>query len=176
LILSDINMPGMSGLECGRAAGGADRAHGWSATANSSRSSTSRLSKRRQPAARSSGRTCLPFYRKLSQQIRGGSQQLDTENPARDKPNIMVFVSHTPEIERKDLRATIAGLPLPDGKALFMLGKKMQGQVCGAARRIDLFLWIDATARTCQHLTAADAKHRATALGLFGLPERAVAG
>jgi large subunit ribosomal protein L30 len=113
----------------------------------------------------------LPFYRKLGQQIRGGSQQLDAENPAHDKPNIMVFVSHTPEIERKDLRATIAGLPLPDGKALFMLGKKMQGQVCGAARRIDLFLWIDATARTCQHLTAADAKHRATALGLFGLPE-----
>jgi hypothetical protein len=61
--------------------------------------------------------------------------------------------------------------PLPDGKPLFMLGKKLQGQVCDAARRIDLFLWIDATAGTCHHLTAADAKRRATALGLFGLPE-----
>jgi hypothetical protein len=77
----------------------------------------------------------------------------------------MVFVSHTPEIERKDLIATIAGLPLPDGKPLFMLGRKMQGQVCEAARKIDVFLWIDATTGTCLHLTAADAKHRATALG-----------
>jgi ribosomal protein L30 len=113
----------------------------------------------------------VPFYRKLGQHIRGASQQLDAENPAHDKPNIMVFVCHTPEIERKDLRATIAGLPLSTGRALFMLGKKMQGQVCEAARKVDLFLWIDATARTCQHLTTADAKHRATALGLFGLPE-----
>lgn len=52
-----------------------------------------------------------------------------------------------------------------------MLGRKMQGQVCEAARKIDLFLWIDATTGTCRHLTTADAKHRATALGLFGLPE-----
>jgi hypothetical protein len=113
----------------------------------------------------------VPFYRKLGQHIRGASQQLDAENPAHDKPNIMVFVSHAPEVERKDLKATIAGLPLSNGEALFMLGKKMQGQVCEAARKIDLFLWIDATTRTCQHLTATEAKHRATALGLFGLPE-----
>jgi ribosomal protein L30 len=113
----------------------------------------------------------LPFYRKLGQHIRGAVEQLDAENLAHDKPNVMVFVSHTPEIERKDLVATIAGLPLADGKRLFMLGRKMQGQVCGAARKIDLFLWIDATTGTCQHLTVADAEHRATALGLFGLPE-----
>jgi hypothetical protein len=77
----------------------------------------------------------------------------------------MVFVSHTSEIERRDLIATIAGLPVSDGKRLFMLGNKMQGQVCDAARRIDLFLWIDATTGTCRNLTAADAKHCATALG-----------
>lgn len=63
------------------------------------------------------------------------------------------------------------GVPVPDGKRLFMLGKKMQRQVCEAARKIDVFLWVDATARTCQHLVAADAKHRATGLGLFGLAE-----
>lgn len=113
----------------------------------------------------------LPFYRKLGQNIRSAVEQLDAENPAHDKPNVMVFVSHTPEIERRDLIATIAGLPALDGKRVFMLGRKMQGQVCTAARRIDLILWIDATTGTCQHLTAADAKHRATALGLFGLPE-----
>jgi large subunit ribosomal protein L30 len=113
----------------------------------------------------------LPFYRKIGQNIRSAVQQLEAQNPEHDKPNVMVFVSHTPEIERKDLIATIAGLPLPDGKPLFMLGRKMQGQVCEAARKIDVFLWIDATTGTCLHLTAADAAHRAAALGLFGLPE-----
>ena len=113
----------------------------------------------------------LPFYRKLGQHVRGAVEQLRAENPTHDKPNVMVFVSHTPDIERKDLIATIAGLPLPDGKPLFMLGRKMQGQVCQAARKIDLFLWIDATTGTCLHLTAPGAKHRATALGLFGLAE-----
>lgn len=112
----------------------------------------------------------VPFYRKLGNQVRGASQQFDAENPKHDKPNVLVFVSHTPEIERKDLIATIAGLPVPGGQPLFMLGKKMQRQVCEAARKIDLFLWIDATTGTCQHLTAADAKHRGTALGLFDLP------
>jgi large subunit ribosomal protein L30 len=111
----------------------------------------------------------LPFYRKLGQNIRGAVEQLDAENPDHDRPNVMVFVSHTPEIERKDLIATIAGLPLPDGKPVFMLGRKMQGQVCEAARKIDLVIWIDATTGTCQHLTVADAKHCTTALGVFGL-------
>ncbi|MGY4169903.1 hypothetical protein [Bradyrhizobium sp. USDA 4529] len=93
------------------------------------------------------------------------------DNPTHDKPNVMVFVSHTPDIERKDLIATIAGLPISGGERLFMLGKKMQSQVCQAARKIDLFLWIDAGAGTCQHLTVADAKHRSSALQLFGLPD-----
>ncbi|MGY3233313.1 ribosomal protein L30 [Bradyrhizobium sp. USDA 4448] len=113
----------------------------------------------------------LPFYRKLGQNVRGAVEQLNAENPDHDKPNVIVFVSHTPEIERKDLIATIAGLPVSDGERLFMLGRKMQGQVCEAARKVDLIIWIDATTSTCQHLTVADAKHRATALKLFGLPE-----
>jgi hypothetical protein len=113
----------------------------------------------------------LPFYRKLGQHVRGAVKQLDAVNGMHDKPNVMVFVSHTPEIERKDLIATIAGLPLSDGKRLFMLGRKMQGQACDAARKIDLFLWIDATTGTCLHLTAPDAKHRAAALGVFGLSQ-----
>ena len=87
------------------------------------------------------------------------------------KPNVTIFVSHTTEIRRKDRIATIAGFPVSDRKRVFMLGREMQNQVCDAARKIDLFLWIDATTGTCQHLTAAGAKHRVTALGLFGLPE-----
>jgi ribosomal protein L30 len=111
----------------------------------------------------------VPFYRKLGQRVIGAVQQLEAGNPEHDKPNVIVFVSHTPEIERRDLIATIAGLPVQGGPPLFMLGKKMQGQVWDAARKIDIFLWIDATARTCQHLTSPDAKHRATALEMFGL-------
>ncbi|MGY3692198.1 ribosomal protein L30 [Bradyrhizobium sp. USDA 3240] len=68
----------------------------------------------------------LPYYRKLGQHLRGAVQQLDAVNGAREKPNVMVFVSHSPDIERKDLIATIAGLPVPGRKPLFMLGRKMQ--------------------------------------------------
>ena len=99
--------------------------------------------------------------------VRGAVEQLDAENLAHDKPNVMVFVSHTPEIERKDLIATIAGLPLADGKRLFMLGR-MQGQVCGAARKSTCFC-DRRDHRHLPHLTVADAEHRATALGMFGL-------
>jgi hypothetical protein len=80
----------------------------------------------------------LPFYRKLGNQIRGAAQQFDAENPAHDKPNVMVFVSHTPDIERKDLIATIAGLPMSGGERLFMLGKKMKRSAAAPPRRIRL--------------------------------------
>lgn len=121
------------------------------------------------PEGAMAARKNLPFYRKLGQHVRGAVEQLEAANPAHDKPNVMVFVSHTSEIERKDLIATVTGLPVSDEKRLFMLGRKMQGQVCVAARKIDLFLWIDATTGTCQHLTVADAKHRPTTLRVFGL-------
>jgi hypothetical protein len=50
-----------------------------------------------------------------------------------------------------------------------MLSQKMQQQVLDAARRINLFLWIDAQKRTCQHLSTNGASHQAAALDLFGL-------
>jgi hypothetical protein len=54
-------------------------------------------------------------------------------------------------------------------------GPKKDGRsnigLCEAARKIDPFRWIDSTSRTCQHLTSTDAKHRAAALGLYGLPD-----
>lgn len=123
------------------------------------------------PEGKMAVRKNLPYYRKLGQHVRGAVQQLDAVNGSRETPNVMVFVSHTSDIERKDLIATIAGLPIPGGPPLFMLGRKMQGQVCDAARKIDLFLWIDAKTGKYLHLTAPDAKHRATALKTFGLPE-----
>src|SRR5262245_10049219 len=113
----------------------------------------------------------LPFYRKLGSHIRRAARQFDAENPNHKLPNILAFVTYSTEIERRDLIATIAGLPPPVdiGRRIFMLGRKMQEQVMHAARTVDLFLWIDAQKRTCQHLSVNGAPHQARALELLGL-------
>jgi hypothetical protein len=114
-------------------------------------------------------RANLPFHRKLGSHIRYAAQQFDAVNPDREFPNILVFVNHSPDIARRDIHATVAGLPGPDGKRIFMLSRKMQEQVLNAARKIDLFLWIDAPKRTCQHVSINGAVHQAAALDLLGL-------
>ena len=80
----------------------------------------------------------LPFHGKLGSHIRHASQQFDAVNPDHSLPNVMVFVTHAPDIERHDLHATIAGLPAPNGKRIFMLSRKMQEQVLDAARKIEI--------------------------------------
>jgi hypothetical protein len=107
------------------------RTASWSAIANSNLSGTLKSSNLR-PTATWRSRKNLPFYRKLGQHVRGASQQFDAENLTHDKPNVMVFVSHTPEIERRDLIVTIAGLAMSDGRRMFMLGKSCSA---GYARR-----------------------------------------
>jgi ribosomal protein L30 len=112
----------------------------------------------------------LPFHRKLGSHIRHAGQQFDAVNPDHSLPNIMVFITHAPDIERRDLHATIAGLPAPAaGKRVFMLSRKMQEQVLDAACKIDLFLWIDAETGTLQHVSVNGARHQAAALDLLGL-------
>jgi ribosomal protein L30 len=111
----------------------------------------------------------LPFHRKLGSHIRYAASQFDAVNRDHGLPNILVFVSHSPEIERRDLHLTVGGLPATDGKRIFMLGCKMQKQVLEAARKVDLFLWIDADKRTCQHVSVNGAPHQAAVLALFGL-------
>jgi large subunit ribosomal protein L30 len=86
----------------------------------------------------------VPFYRKLASHVRRAARQFDAVNPEHALPNILAFVSHSPDIERRDLIATIAGLPVPGAAPVFMLPREMQQEVLEAARRIDLFLWIDA--------------------------------
>jgi len=114
----------------------------------------------------------LPFHRKLGSHVRNAAKQFDAENADHAHPNIVVFVSHTPEIQRRDLIATIAGLPVPgSSKRLFMLGKKMQKQVIEAASKVDLFIWIDPKTGIWQHLSPNDAKHRAAALQLLNISE-----
>jgi large subunit ribosomal protein L30 len=112
----------------------------------------------------------LPHYRKLGSHIRQAAAQFDAVNPDHCLPNLMIFVNHAPAIERRDLHATVSGLPVEGG--LFVLPRKLQGQVCDAARRIDLFIWIDAHRRTCQEVSVVGATHRAAALALLGIPNQ----
>jgi large subunit ribosomal protein L30 len=111
----------------------------------------------------------LPFHRKLGSHIRRAALQFEAVNPNHKLLNILVFVSHSPEIGRRDLLATIAGLPVPGGQRMFMLCRRMQKQVIDAARCVDLFLWINVQERTCQHLSVNGAPHQASALDLVGL-------
>jgi hypothetical protein len=115
----------------------------------------------------------VPFYRKLASHIRRAAKQFDAVNPEHTVPSILVFVSHSPAIERRDLIATIAGLPVAGAAPVFILSREMQQEVLEAARRIDLFLWIDAKKGTCQHLSPNGASHQTTGLNLRGLPAAA---
>lgn len=112
----------------------------------------------------------LPFHRKLGSHIRHAGQQFDAVNWDHSVPNIMVFVTHAPEIKRRDLHITAAGLPASElGKRVFVLSRKMQEQVLDAARKVDLFLWINAETGTLQHVSVNGARHQAAALELLGL-------
>jgi hypothetical protein len=111
----------------------------------------------------------LPYHRKLAGHIRKAAQQLAAVNPDHASPNILAFVTHAPEIERRDLHATIAGLAAGDGRQLFMLSREDQERTLAAARNIGLFLWINADKGTCQHVSVNNAPHQQQALDLLGL-------
>jgi large subunit ribosomal protein L30 len=112
----------------------------------------------------------LPYYRKLGSHIRRAAEQFGAVNPEHKLPNVLTIVTHCSDIERRDLLATIVGLPVPGSdRRIFMLSRKMQQQVMDAARLIDLFLWIDAQKRTCEHLSTNGTPHQKAALDLFGL-------
>ena len=116
----------------------------------------------------------VPFYRKLGRHVSDAVEQLAAVNPDRKVPNIVAFVSHCPDIERRDLIATISGLQVPDSnRKVFLLGGKLQGQVIEAARNVDLFLWVNAKDRTFQHLSSNGAQHQQAALDLLGLKNKA---
>lgn len=81
----------------------------------------------------------------------------------------MAFVNHAPEIARRDLHATVTGLSAGDGKRVFMFGETFQKKVLEAARKIDLFLWVDAETGALQHVSVNEARHQQAALDLLGL-------
>jgi hypothetical protein len=64
---------------------------------------------------------------------------------------------------------TGTGIRVPDGGRLFTLKPDKQKRVWEAAQRVDLFLWVDAQKRTCQHVYPDDAVHRAAACRLLGI-------
>jgi hypothetical protein len=113
----------------------------------------------------------VPFYRKLASHVRRAAKQFGSTNPDHAYPNILAFISHCPDIERRDLIATIAGLPIPGtDRRGWMLPPSIQREVLEAAAQIDLFLWIDVKKGTFQHLSTHGAPHQIAALDLLALP------
>jgi hypothetical protein len=110
-----------------------------------------------------------PTSNNLARQIESAAEQFDAVNPDHKQPNILVLVNHALGRTVSDLHVTVTGIQVPNGPRLFTLKPDKQTQVWQAARRIDLFLWIDAKKRTCQHVYPNDAVHRVAACELLGI-------
>jgi hypothetical protein len=111
-----------------------------------------------------------PTSNNLARQIMSAVEQFDAINPEHKLPNVLVLVNHAVGRTRSDLYVTLTGIPVPGGQPLFTLKLNHQMQVWEAARRVDLFLWVDAQKRSWQPLYANDAIHRATVCELLGVP------
>jgi hypothetical protein len=110
-----------------------------------------------------------PTSNNLARQIESAVEQFDAVNPDHKLPNVLVIANHAPGRTRSDLHVALTGIQVPDGPRLFTLEPDRQKQICEAARRVDLFLWIDPQTRTWQHAYPSDAVHRETACALLGI-------
>jgi ribosomal protein L30 len=120
-----------------------------------------------------------PAAQNLARNIGKAAGQFDAVNPAHQLPNILVLVSHARLRDPADLHMAIAGIKMPDGGRRFLLvdpkekdwnkAWEKQKQLWGAARRIDLFFWIDAHERSCKHVSNLDAARHKEARELFGI-------
>ena len=79
-----------------------------------------------------------------ARQIESAGEQFDAVNPDHKLPNVLVLVNHAAGRTRSDLHVTVTGIRVPDGPRLYTLKPDKQRKVWEAARRVDLFLWIDA--------------------------------
>ena len=84
---------------------------------------------------------------------------------------MLILVNHAVGRTRSDVHVTLAGIPAAGGANLFTLKLDHQKEVWEAARRVDLFLWVDAQERSWDPLYANDAVHRATVCSLFGIQD-----
>ena len=110
-----------------------------------------------------------PTSNNLARQIKSAAEQFDAINPNHELPNVLIFVNYAVGRTRSDLYVTLAGIPVPGGPDQFTLTFDHQKEVWEAARRIDLFLWVDPQKRSWQPLYANDAVHRKTVCSLFGI-------
>jgi hypothetical protein len=110
-----------------------------------------------------------PTSNNLARQIMSAVEQFDAINPDHKLPNVLVLVNHAVGRSRSDLHITLTGIPVPGGTPLFTMTLDKQKRVWKAARRVDLFLWVDAHERSWQHAYADDAVHRAAACALLGI-------
>jgi len=115
-----------------------------------------------------------PTSNNLARQIMSAAEQFDAINPDHELPNVLVLVNHAVARTRSDLHVTLAGIPIPGGPPLFTLKLNHRKEVWKAARRVDLFLWVDPQERSWQPLWANDATHRATVCSLFGIQEEVI--
>ncbi len=112
-----------------------------------------------------------PTSNNIARQIKSAAEQFDAVNPNHELPNVLVLVNHAVGRTRSDLHITLAGIPVPGGPDQFTLKLDHQKEVWAAARRIDLFIWVDPQKRTWQPVYANDALHRETVRSLFGIQE-----
>jgi hypothetical protein len=112
-----------------------------------------------------------PTSNTLGRQIISAVEQFDAINPDHKLPNVLVLVNHARGRTRSDLHVALTGIPVPGGTPLFTLKPGKQQHVWEAARRVDLFLWVDAKARSWQHAYVSDAPHRAEACALLGIQD-----
>jgi hypothetical protein len=110
-----------------------------------------------------------PTSNNLARQIESAAEQFNAVNPDRKIPNVLAIVNHAPRRTRSDLHIAVTGIPVPNGPRLYTLKPDRQKQVWESARQVDLFLWIDAQNRTCQHVYPNDTIHREAACNLLGL-------
>lgn len=110
----------------------------------------------------------------LSRHVMKAAAQLDAANGDHSIPNIMVIVNHVEGRDRNDLSFSIAGAKIQGGGYVFPLGEERQKDLWQAARKIDMFLWVDANDGSVSHVYPADAPHRETACNMFGIDKAEV--
>jgi hypothetical protein len=110
-----------------------------------------------------------PTSNNLARQVQSAAEQFDAVNPDHKLPNVLAIVNHAAGRSRSDLHIALTGIQVPDGPRLFTMKPAKQAKVWDAARRIDLFLWIDPQKRSWQHVYPDDAVHRAMACDLLGI-------
>ena len=109
-----------------------------------------------------------PFHRNLANHIETAVMQFDAVNHHAVR-NVLVFVNHALDKDRRDLRMVFEGVPVPNDKPIPAMAKQEQMQ--DAAKRIDLFFWMDAREPLWPKLVS-NAPHAKAACDLFGIESK----